>query len=304
MKKLLILLFIAVSTAAIGQTVNCTVVDSSNGQPLMYASVFFKMTGTLQYSGEDGIFSFNKDSVSNNDTIIIGYVGYNDFSIPVNKITDGIVIRMQNSGKQLQAVIVTNCKKYKTITVNKPKGRIDQFTGPGPETKIILISRFANTNDIHGYIKNINIYAGSFDENAKVPVRIHWYKWNETLQQPGEELTDRNLIIYPYKKGWNQFAMPDKLFWYSKDGFVLGLEFIYPVDFVKQYTAITSSKEKIKWLQQMQNRWSLGMNVTDDNSANTFYMLNNSAMQPYKKAGYNLYLQPAVKFDLQVCKKG
>ena len=303
MKKLLFLLFLSFTTAAYCQEINGTVTDSASGQPLMYATIYFKLKTYVQYTGEKGNFSFNKDSVPAQDTIIVGYVGYKDYTIVLKNITDNFSIRMQPSAKQLQPVIVSTCSRYRTITANKP-GRIDEFRGPGPETRIIIISRFTNSNNIHGYVKNISLYAGSFNEEVKVPVRLHWYKWNEILQQPGEEITDRNLIVYPYKKGWNEFEMPENLLWYSNNGIVLGLEFIYPVDFIKQYSSITSAKEKIQWLQNMQHRWSLGMKPTIERDANTFYIINNSTMQFYKKAGANLYMQPAIKFNVQVCKKG
>jgi hypothetical protein len=304
MRKFFLLFFLLISVLGRAQIINCTIADSASGEPLMYATVIFKMKSVIKYAGEDGKFSFNKDSVNSNDTIIAGYVGYNDYLIPVSKITNGYTIKMLLSARQLQPVVVSNCTKYKARKVNKPQGRIDQFTGPGPETRIILISRFTNDQNVHGFIKSIEIYAGAFNETVKVPVRLHWYKWDEKLQEPGEELTDRNLLIYPYKKGWNEFTMPEKLFWYSKDGVVLGLEFIYPVDFVKQYQSITAAREKIKWLQDMNHRWSLGMKFTNEKTANTFYIMNNNPIQVYKKAGDNLYWQPAIKFNVLVCKKG
>ena len=137
-----------------------------------------------------------------------------------------------------------------------------------------------------------------------MPVRLHWYKWNEILQQPGDEITSQNILVYPDKKGWNEFEIPENLLLYSKDGIVLGLEFIYPVDFIKQYSSIASATEKIQWLQNMNHRWSLGMKTVTKKTANTFYIINNEKIQPYKNTGENLYLQPAIKFKVQVCKKG
>lgn len=304
MRKSFLLLFLTISIVSIGQKTGFTITDSTNGKPLNYASIFFKMSGAFQYSGEDGMFTFYKDSLTRYDTIIMGYVGYDNLLIPVSNIENGAVLKMHPSAKFLQPVVISNCKKYKLVTLNKPKGHIDQFTGPGPEMSIIMISRFSNTNNIHGYIESIEIFNGVFNEVVKVPVRIHWYKWNEELQRPGEELTDRSLLVYPNKKGWNQFEMPDKLLWYSKDGIVLGLEFIYPVDYLKQFQEMVSSDEKIKWLHDIQHRWNLGMKITNDKTARTFYILNNSAMQPYNDVGTNLFLQPAIKFHLLICKKG
>lgn len=275
----------------------------SAGQRLVYATVAFKMQRTVVYTNEEGKFSFSKDSLPVNDSVSVGYVGFETYTIAVKNIADNFIIQMRPSAKELQPVIVSNCRKYKNTVVNR-EGRITNFTGPGPETKIVIISKFTNSDNIHGYVQSISIYAGSFNENIKAPVRLHWYKWNEALHQPGDEITDRSLIIYPYKKGWNDFELPGNLFYYSREGIVLGLEFIYPVDFVNEYKTLITSKEKITWLQDMQHRWSLGMKTVTESSANSFYIINNEKMTPYRQTGTGRYLQPAIKFNVRVCKKG
>lgn len=301
MMRLLTVLFLLLCISASSQVIHCTVTDSA-GQPLIYATVIFKTQRTVLYTNDEGKFSFSKDSVPAGDSISIGYVGFKIYTASVKNIPDNFIITMQPSSKELQPVIVSNCKKFKNTTVNR-EGRITTFTGPGPEMRMIIISHFTNSDDIHGYVKSISIYAGAFNENIKAPVRLHWYKWNSALQQPGEEITDRNLIIYPYHRGWNDFDLPENLFYYSRDGIVLGLEFIYPVDFVHEYKGLTSTQEKINWLQDMQHRWSLGMKTVTEIGSNSFYIINNEKMVPYKQTGEGRYLQPAIRFNVLVCKK-
>jgi hypothetical protein len=134
----------------------------------------------------------------------VEYLSYATAIIPVSMLTDGFYIKLTPQANQLQNVTVTSCNKWKTLTVNKIPGKAKDYIGPGPETRIIIITRFTNSKNLTGYIKNIEFYSGSFIEKAQVPVRIHWYKWDNAVNMPGEEITGTNLIVYPYQRGWNK----------------------------------------------------------------------------------------------------
>ena len=169
--------------------------------------------------------------------------------------------------------------------------------------RIIIITRFTNDENLTGFIKEIEFYSGSFTEKAQVPVRIHWYKWDTTRSIPGEEITNTNIIVYPNHKGWNKFSVPAKTIFYPDEGVVLGLEFIYPVEYKKQYASFVDDKQKIDWLNDMNHRWSLGMQTTARGENGAFFIMNNEAVAAYSKKNDYRYLKPAMRIAIETCKQ-
>ncbi len=136
-----------------------------------------------------------------------------------------------------------------------------------------------------------------------MPVRFRWYEWDTGNNRPGRELTDTNILVYPYKNGWNEFKIPANTLFCSSGGIVFGLEFIYPAEYEQHYKTIKSTDEKIKWLNDMQNRWSLGMQIIRDAAQRSFYIINNKPLNEYTGRAFEEYIRPAVKFTFTACKK-
>jgi len=303
MKHLFVCIFLLCSVAASSQQITCKVTDASTGAPLPYATIIFKRSNQLLYADSSGEFSFSRDAALNKDSIIAGYLSYTSSALPVNMLTDGFIINLQPQLNQLQNITVTACNSWETITVNKIRGKAKDYIGPGPEMRIIIITRFTNSENLTGFINEIECYSGHFKEKAQVPLRIHWYKWNNATSMPGEEITTANIIVYPYQAGWNKFPIPPKTIHYSNDGVVLGLEFIYPVEYKKQYASFTNDKQKIDWLNDMNHRWSLGMQTTRDANDGAFFIMNNESVAAYNKKSDYRYLKPAMRIDIQTCKQ-
>ncbi|MEP7320086.1 MAG: hypothetical protein ABI921_15120, partial [Panacibacter sp.] len=137
----------------------------------------------------------------------------------------------------------------------------------------------------------------------QVPVRLRWYEWNVEAKMPGKELTDTSVLVYPYQQGWNDFELPPKTISCPKDWLVFGLEFIYTPEYKKQFDSIKSSTEKIQWLNDMQNRWSLSMQYVSDEDESGFYMINNGDVTRYAKKYDRYFIRPALRFTIEVCKE-
>ena len=303
MKHSVVWALLLFSLTASAQQITCKVADASTGAALPYATVIFKRTNQFLYTDSSGEFSFTKDAAFNTDSIVVEYLSYASLTLRGNELTDGYIIKLQPQVNQLQNVTVISCNNWKTIRVNKMPGKAKEYIGPGPETRIIIITRFTNTQNLTGYINNIEFYAGSFIDKAQVPVRIHWYNWNVATNMPGEEITSTNIIVYPSHKGWNKFTLPDKTIYYANEGVVLGLEFIYPVEYKKQYASFKDNTQKINWLNDMNHRWSLGMQTTRTATDGTFFIMNNEAVAAYSKKSDYHYLKPAIRIMIQTCKQ-
>jgi len=301
MKNLFVFIFLFVYVGASSQQITCKVVDANSGAALPFATVAFTKTKLFLYTDISGQFSFSKNEGPANDTIRVQYLSYATAIVPVATITDGFVIRLAPKANLLQNITVTACNNPQTEMVNKISRKAKEYIGPGPETRMIIISRFANSKNLTGFVNTIELYSGSFIEKAQVPVRIHWYTWDDSTNMPGEEITDTSIIVYPYRQGWNKFPVPAKTIYYSNKGLVLGLEFIYPVEYKKQYASLTTEKERLDWLNDMNHRWKLGMQTTRVEKEGTFFIVNNEGVASYAKKSNYSYLKPAVRISIETC---
>ena len=83
---LTLLFFVSATTAFAQRTVTGTVISSSDGLPLIGASILVKGTGTGTVTDLDGTFSI--EGVSNTDVLVISYTGYQTQEITVGAQTN------------------------------------------------------------------------------------------------------------------------------------------------------------------------------------------------------------------------
>ena len=303
MKKLLFGFLLLPFFVIAQQEINCKINDASTGQPLPYATIFCERTKEVMYADSSGDFSFDKTLFSSKDSLRVQYLGYNNFLIAIDELHKENILKLTPASSELAPITISNCKHFKEYDINKKTGSINSYLGPGPEIKIIIIGRYLNTKNKGGYVKKIEFYDGIFNSQIKVPVRLHWYEWNAETNMPGVEITKQNIILYPYKKGWNSFTIPENNIYFSSKDIVLGLEFIYPVEYEKQFHSITDIQQKAQWLMDMNHRWSLGMQTSKNENERGFYAINNGLMQGYSIRKNDLYIKPAVKFTVSVCEQ-
>ena len=285
------------------QQLQCRVIDSETGQPLSYATILLNHQSRVVYTDSTGLFFLNKDSLHTGDSICVIYLGFEKFCVAVDSLTGKNRFLLVSERNELNPVTVSNCQKFRNYLINRRTGSIDNYLGPGPETKIIIIGRYPGKNNREGYIRQLRIYAGTFNGKARVPVRLRWYQWDAAHGMPGKELTSRNILLYPYQKGWNSFPLPADAIYFPPEGIVFGLEFIYPMEFVQEYTRLVTTREKADWLMQMEHRWSLGMQTVRDNTQRGFYIINNDGVMAYASRGNNYFIKPAIKFMIARCEK-
>ncbi len=308
MYKLLLPLFLLFSFIVSAQDINCKVVDSITRKPLAYATIFCQYKSEILYADSGGYFSLpkllpvNKDSLSK-DSLIIDYLGYRRFSVALTQLRDNDLFKLVPVSTELATVVVSNCRRFRKYEIDKRTGGINDYLGPGPEVKIVIIGHYRNNKGKAGYIKQLEFYEGIFNPAVRVPVRLHWYKWDAATNLPGEEITKQNIILYPYTKGWNSFDIPPNSIYFSPKDIVLGLEFIYPVEFEKQFISLSTAGQQGKWLMNMNHRWSLGMETSKDWDHRGFYSINNGAVQAYSNRKNDLYIKPAMKFTIDVCEQ-
>ncbi|HRI21812.1 MAG TPA: hypothetical protein PLA68_12705 [Panacibacter sp.] len=301
MKNLLLVLSFFCFHFVHAQSITARVIDGLNNKPLGYAIVLYNHQQKVIYTDINGYFSLQTDSLMSNDSVAVAFLGFIKFVIAAKDFKDGMVIKMVPDMQNLQPVVVTSCRKTETYTLNKKTGRIKQYIGPGPETRLIIMSRYDNISGIHGYLTKLSILIDEKSPNMQVPVRLRWYEWNVDAHAPGKELTDTSILVYPYRQGWNDFDLPAKTIACPKDWLVFGLEFIYTPEYKNQFDLLKANAEKVKWLSDMQNRWSLSMQYVTDEDDCGFYIVNNGDITRYEKKYDRYFIRPALKFTVEVC---
>lgn len=302
MKKLSLIFFLFCFTIAKAQNLMPRVIDSLNNKPLAYAIVIYNHNLKVIYTDLNGFFTLQKDSLKTDDTLYIQFLGYKNIMLKATNIYNGLVIKMQPDVQSLQPVVVTNCARTEEYMLNKRTGRIKQYVGPGPETRLVIMARYYNVTGRNGYIKKVSVLFDEKSPNLRIPVRLRWYEWNNDTQMPGKELTDTSIIVYPYRQGWNEFEVPANTIECPKDWIVFGFEFIYPPEYATQYQQIRTTGEKLKWLNDIDHRWSLSMQYVDNVDEGGFYILNNADLAQYSKKYDRYFMRPAVRFTVVYCR--
>ncbi len=301
MKKLLVLLFILNWAQLQAQWFSGKVKDKILNRPIPYAMVLYDAHTKIIYTDSLGNFSLPKDSLQNSDTLFIENIGYTTLAVPVATLTDNSTFYLEMEDNLLKPVFITSCKREKSFVINKRVGPIKQYVGPGPEYKLIILAKYENSAGKPGYIESFSVYLDEPDKIYALPLRLRWYEWDVMQQAPGKELTDTNLFVYPYKKGWNTFEIPPYTIFFPAQQLVLGVEFIYSPAYNAAFAALKTNKEKIAWYEDMRNRWVLGMQYVREKSDGAYYIVNNTAIQAYGQKVDRFYIRPAIKFSLAVC---
>ena len=303
MKKLITVFLLLLGTLAKSQTITAKIIDSVSLRPLSYAIVIYHNNEKVIYSDISGHFTLALDSLTTNDNLEIQFLGFRKYHISKSSLYDGIVIKMSPEMQELNPVIVTNCRRFEEFTLNKKTVHIRNYIGPGPETRLVIISRYYNSTGRNSFVNKMSIYIDEKSPNLQIPIRLRWYEWDNEKRMPGKELTDTNIVVFPYKEGWNDFDIPANTINCPKSWVVFGIEFIYPSDYKLQYDTLKSGDDKIKWLSDMQNRWSLGLQYVTEEDEGGFYIVNNGSIQRYNKKYDRYFLRPAIKFTISFCKE-
>jgi hypothetical protein len=108
----IIFLFFTAAVAAQGISFTGVIQDAHTKEPVSYASVYFKRSGVGKISDSAGNFSFYISNFKK-DTLVVSYVGYELFTIPVtDSINDrSIVIQLQRGAATNGVLVRTKFNK-------------------------------------------------------------------------------------------------------------------------------------------------------------------------------------------------
>ena len=76
MKYSFVCILLVLCLAASSQQITCRITDANTGAPLAYATIIFKASNEFFYTDSSGEFSFSKNEIKADDSIMVQYVSY------------------------------------------------------------------------------------------------------------------------------------------------------------------------------------------------------------------------------------
>ncbi len=110
MNRLIIFLFILLSTSVFSQNksvISGNISNRETGEPLPFASISLKNHPIGTISNENGAFDFYIPKSKLNDIIVISFIGFNSYEIPISSVKEKLEITLQPSNNLLDEVVLS-----------------------------------------------------------------------------------------------------------------------------------------------------------------------------------------------------
>lgn len=278
--SLLFVLSISFGIQLFSQTISGKVLNSSDGEPLIYASIGVIGTSRGTITDEQGNFCLDIKDIPVNSTMRFSMIGFNPVTSLVSELVDKQnAIFLEPGTVQLAEIIVKPAGKPKIVgTTDYTRGTLCGWggtdTGKGYEigTKLELGPTPVRLRSLH-----LHIHKQSFDSTL---FRLHIRDLIDEM--PGNELLNSDILFTADKEsGWIEVDL-SKYNLVFKDTIVLSLEWIkvtglnndslMKMDGQKQYTANVLLSKKMNH-GCMFTRWGSEAKWTSyDNSSPSFYL--------------------------------
>lgn len=191
---LLIFSLFSVLSFAQNKTITGVIKDKKSGETLISASVIVKGTTTGVQTDPSGKFSIELD-LTEPKTLIVSYLGYQQFEIPVDKSTTNVTVEMETINMVGQEVVVSGSRVSETIL---------QSTATIQKMNAKEISEIASGDFYSGLstLKGVDVTTSSMGFqvinmrgfNTTAPVRIVQFVDGMDNQAPGLNFPVGNLV--------------------------------------------------------------------------------------------------------------
>lgn len=191
---LFLLLFIFVSISSLGAqpVISGKIVDEANA-PLPYVTIYIEGQNCGSLSEEDGTFSFTCANVSlDTATLVAQYLGFQTKRVTLSKTDGELTIILIEDGVTLNAVEVS-AEKVKPKKFKFRKKGPDFYYQENVSTNYMLAVKIPNSPKHEGVLTEVSFYVGEAASN-KIPMRLSFYRIDETCNCPGETLHSQNVF--------------------------------------------------------------------------------------------------------------
>lgn len=209
--------------------VKSKVLDNDNGKAIKYANiaVLNKMIGAS--SGDSGDFIvYSEKELLDTDSIRISAIGYFDTVLMIRDLEREIYL---NSRQYDIAEVTVTPKKQDAFIVNPIELKVcnSKWSNFGGS---FIIARYFPYNDAYSDFKYLDKIIIITEKHIKrFKFNVHIYKYDVVQKIPGEEIVNKNIIVYTEPKfgiGNNivELDVSNYQLTYPESGLVIGLEWI------------------------------------------------------------------------------
>lgn len=228
MKYLYSLFFLSgIHFCLFAQTIRGVVLDNNTNEPVPYANIVLRDKNLGVSATIDGKFEF--DLQNETGLLVVSSIGYEEKELDISLLVSdpNIIVALSQKANELNEIVLDNKKtKYSGVkSLGLPKkAKVSTGLPFGNE----ICSYIKNTYHKKGLLKNIWLDLQK-ESNADyiATYNIKFYEYDENLKKPGNELYDKNLIIYPENKTYKLKIPVDSLgIAFPKNGICVGVEII------------------------------------------------------------------------------
>lgn len=228
MRQTFIFLLLLIGFSGFTQsTLQGTVLDADNDQPLPYVNVGVVGRSVGTVTDDSGSFTLEIPDAYSKDSLRISMLGYEPVSYLVNDLKIGLastIIKLKPTDFEIEAVEISSTKLKSKIL--------------GSTSSSMVMAAGFTTNDLGNevcvrinvkkdpvYLQYFNFHI-AINKCDTVTFRVNIYKLNNDL--PGESLLHENLIVSTSKKsGWVTVDLRPFALW-LEDDLAIGVEYIKP----------------------------------------------------------------------------
>jgi hypothetical protein len=142
-------LFISLSAQDV-QVITGKVIDKDTRKPLGYTHVGIEEKGIGTYSGYDGRFTLKVPERYSNSTIVVSFIGYENYRLPLSKVKGPVTVELQNVATQMPEVVVMEESRVEDLIRRAVRRIPDNY--PTQPTSLTGFYRESKTDENDDYI--------------------------------------------------------------------------------------------------------------------------------------------------------
>ena len=181
-----------------GQTckaVTGTIIDKKTKEPLAYASVSLKNNSNGTISNQNGEFRFLYPAIITNDTLLINYIGYKQYCVPVSSTKQHLKVKLLPKTVEIDEVIVNPLLPEDYIKRAVRKIRENYELSAYQTSSYYKTFLTQNDSVIFGEEAVFKTYHPDFSESKqnqhqlmlyRKPEEVNAFKWNEKRKKDSD----------------------------------------------------------------------------------------------------------------------
>lgn len=217
--------FTLLSTSGFSQSFHGIIRDQSTKEPLPYANIGVRNKNVGGITDHAGAFQVDLSRAFGTDTLVISYIGYVSYTIPVSTLAlnQSNVIDLTPTARVLKEVVIRS-KPEVIIVGNKSKSSKHTGWGDFTSSRGRAIGLLINTPD-----QSVKVNALFFHVDAcefdSVRVRINFLKLEAGTIKPVESQNQNIFLTIAKRKGWMEVPIQEDLV-FRKEQVIVAIEWV------------------------------------------------------------------------------